>query len=142
MTLTGLDDDGNRKEWEMVPLRKLAGAIGSSYDGVNDTKGHLEVVSRLADLIEPSDSAQTVAEDMFGQMRHSTEQERIAYADMMARNSVELHPVDRDALLELADELSGDTLDVPAVYGTYLGGYVAACRDAARRIREALGVES
>lgn len=53
LTLTGFDDDGNRKEWEMVPLRKLAGAIGSSYDGVNDTKGHLEVVSRLADLIEP-----------------------------------------------------------------------------------------
>lgn len=46
---------------------------------------------------------------------------------------------DRDALLELADELSGDTLTVPAVYGTYMGGYVAACRDAARRIREALG---
>ena len=50
--------------------------------------------------------------------------------------------IDRDALLELADELSGATLTVPAVYGTYLSGYVAACHDVAHRIREALGVES
>lgn len=49
-------------------------------------------------------------------------------------------PVDREALLALADELSGDTFVVPAVYGTYAGGYVAACQDVARRIREALGV--
>ena len=47
---------------------------------------------------------------------------------------------DRDALLALAKELSGDVLVVPAVYGTYQSGYVAACQDIARRIREALGV--
>lgn len=47
---------------------------------------------------------------------------------------------DRDALLTLADELSGDTLVVPAVYDTYAGGYVAACQDVARRIREACGM--
>ena len=47
---------------------------------------------------------------------------------------------DRDALLALAGELSGDTLVVPAVYGTYAGGYVAACQDVARRIREACGM--
>ena len=47
---------------------------------------------------------------------------------------------DRDALLALADELSGDTLVVPAVYDTYAGGYVAACQDVARRIREACGM--
>lgn len=46
---------------------------------------------------------------------------------------------DRDALLKLADELSGDNLSVPAVYGTYVGGYVAACQDVASRIREACG---
>lgn len=54
--------------------------------------------------------------------------------------AVELTGIDRDALLALADELSGDTLDVPAVYGTCVGGYVAACRDVARRIREAMVV--
>ena len=48
--------------------------------------------------------------------------------------------IDRDALLELAKELSGNVLVVPAVYGTYQSGYVAACQDIARRIREALGV--
>lgn len=76
--------------------------------GLPDTSredGGAALYALLADLIEPSDSAQTVAGDMFGQMRHSTEQERVAYADMLARNSVELHPVDRDALLELADEM-------------------------------------
>lgn len=47
---------------------------------------------------------------------------------------------DRDALMEMADELTADAMPVPAVYGSYQSGYVAACRDVARRIREALGV--
>ena len=50
--------------------------------------------------------------------------------------------VDRGTLLELADELDGDALWVPLVKGTYAGGYVAACGDAARRIREACGEAS
>ena len=49
--------------------------------------------------------------------------------------------IDRDALLALAEELSGNILVVPAVYGTYQSGYVAACQDIARRIREACGEE-
>ena len=69
-------------------------------------------LSRLADLIEPSD--------------------HIGDSDKM---------VDRDALLALAEELSGNILVVPAVYGTYQSGYVAACQDIARRIREACGEE-
>ena len=48
---------------------------------------------------------------------------------------------DREALLALAEELSGNILVVPAVYGTYQSGYVAACQDIARRIREACGEE-
>ena len=49
---------------------------------------------------------------------------------------------DREALLALAEELSGNILVVPAVYGTYQSGYVAACQDIARSIREACGEES
>lgn len=98
--------------------------------GIEGYADWVGIAHRLADLIEPSDSAQTVAEDMFGQMRHSTEQEGIAYADMMARNSVELHPVDRDALLALADEMEQET---GSVCGVCMGR-------SARRIREALGV--
>lgn len=109
----------------------------------------MRVFARLADLIEPCNPSQTVAEDMFGQMRHSTEQERIAYADMMARNSVELHQVDRDALLALADEIerkADEALDESAysiseaVATSKLNEYTVR-NDIARRIREALGVQ-
>lgn len=89
-------------------------------------------ISRLADLIEPSipadpgeaglacvdafirehtekpvdrDTPQKVAEEMFGKMRHSTKEEADAYDAMLKSKSVELHPVDRDALLALADEM-------------------------------------
>lgn len=99
-------------------------------EGYEDWAG---IAHRLADLIEPNDSAQTVAEDMFGQMRHSTEQERVAYADMLARNSVELHPVDRDTLLELADRM-----EHMAGMGALLSAH--GLEMAAARIREALGV--
>ena len=62
--------------------------------------------------------------------------------DLLDRLADLIEPTcDRDTLLALADELSGDTLAVPAVYGTYLGGYVAACQDVARRIREACGMD-
>lgn len=96
--------------------------------GIEGYADWIGIAHRLADLIEPNDSAQTVAEDMFGQMRHSTEQERVAYADMLARNSVELHPVDRDALLALANEMGQET---GSVCGVCMG-------KSARRIREAL----
>lgn len=91
-----------------------------------------ELFARLADLIEPPcdrDTPQKVAEEMFGKMRHSTKEEADAYEAMIKSKSVEIHPVDRDALLELADELSKPMRD---------GGYSAGI---AKRIREALGVE-
>lgn len=67
----------------------------------------MALVSRLADLIEPScdrDTPQKVAEEMFGKMRHSTKEEADAYDAMLKSKSVEIQPVDRDALLELADD--------------------------------------
>ena len=90
-------------------------------------------VARLADLIEPSEpKVKCVAE-----VKVDGEQlEKLAHDA-----AVEYAGVDRDALLALAKELSGDVLVVPAVYGTYQSGYVAACQDIARRIREACGEE-
>ena len=109
--------------------------------------------NRLADLIEPScdrDAPQKVAEEMFGKMRHSTKEEADAYDAMLKSKSVELHPVDREALLDMEDEMfesatglaliseleeDADLKDLQTTMAKVLFGY-------ARRIREALGVES
>ena len=101
------------------------------------------VADRLADLIEPScdhDTPQKVTEEMFGKMRHPTKEEADAYDAMLKSKSVEIHPVDRDALLALADEIKNDTSRVDelqlGIYGScYLSGI-------ARRIRKALGVSN
>ena len=109
-----------------------------------------DAADRLADLIEPptqcpyyhSDrhycsihdvpaTPQKVAEEMFGKMCHSTKEEADTYDAMLKSKSVELHPVDRDALLALADEMEQET---GSVCGVCMG-------KTARRIREALGVE-
>lgn len=93
-------------------------------------------VGRLADLIEPGcdrDTPQKVAEEMFGKMRHSTKEEADAYGAMLKSKSVEIHPVDRDALLALADDIDkqtdGSMFDIWLEDGHYI----------ARRIREACG---
>lgn len=97
--------------------------------------------SRLADLIEPScdrDTPQKVAEEMFGKMRHSMKEEADAYDDMLKSKSVEIYPVDRDALLKLADEM-----DEVAQRRRSMGyeGFAIGDEDRASRIREALGVD-
>ena len=118
--------------------------------GCVDTEG--ECYAALADLIEPptqcpyyhSDrhycsihdvpaTPQKVAEEMFGKMCHSTKEEADAYDAMLKSKSVELHPVDRDALLALADEMENNTW-----YETGFDHHIAV--RFARRIREALGV--
>lgn len=97
-----------------------------------------ELHARLADLIEPScdrDTPQKVAEEMFSKMRHSTKEEADAYDAMLKSKSVEIHPVDREALLALAEDVDGAADDS--------GGFeplAGMLRDIARRIREALGV--
>ena len=100
-----------RRLRKAIGLTEFAEALGFNWTDDSDW-GWKDVSNLVADLIEPA-------------------QDHFADSDKM---------VDRDALLALAGELSGDTLVVPAVYGTYAGGYVAACQDVARRIREALGV--
>ena len=96
----------------------------------------VRVFARLADLIEPScdrDAPQKVAEEMFGKMRHSTKEEADAYDAMLKSKSVEIHPVDRDALLALADDIDKQTDG--SMFDAWLedGHYIA------RRIREAVG---
>ena len=100
-------------------------------------------VLRLADLIEPSipkdpGKAGLACVDAFiREMRHSTEEERGEYSAMLKKMSVELHPVDRDALLALADEM-----DKWALICDHYDRQVSPLDVAkyARRIREALGV--
>ena len=95
-----------------------------------------DAADRLADLIEPScdrEAPKKAAEEMFGKMRHSTKEEADAYDAMLKSKSVEIHPVDRDALLALADEM--DDL-AEAWGGKYPTNRVAAY---ARCIREACG---
>ena len=106
--------------------------------------------SRIADLIEPScdrDTPQKVAEEMFGKMRHSTKEEADAYDAVLKSKSVEIHPVDREALLALVDDMGRvrsrcehcnkmndcDWVDETVCLESYIDDY-------ARRIREALGV--
>ena len=103
-------------------------------------------VLRLADLIEPSRdryTPQKAAEEMFGKMRHSTKEEADAYDAMLKSKSVEIHPVDRDALLALADEIEygassddGEYHDLPA---TMVAAVARKQMEYARSIREACG---
>ena len=97
----------------------------------------VRVFARLADLIEPScdrDTPQKVAEEMFGKMRHSTKEEADAYGAMLKSKSVEIHPVDSDALLALADDL--DRMGDGSMYDPCISDEYGI----ARRIREILGV--
>lgn len=65
------------------------------------------------------------------EMRHSTKEEQDEYNAMLEKMSVEMHPVNRDALLALADELEQET---GSVCGVCMG-------KTARRIRKALGIK-
>lgn len=93
-------------------------------EGYEDWAG---IAHRLADLIMP-DRSQETAEETFGAMRHSTKEEQNQYNSMLEDMSVEMHPVDKDALLELADELDAEKNFI------LVGGY-------GDRIRKALGVD-
>ena len=99
--------------------------------GIKGYEDWVGIAHRLADLIEPScdrDAPQKVAEEMFGKMRHSTKGEADAYDAMLKSKSVEIHPVDRDALLALADEMN-----------ELCGPWRDCGEHYARRIRDACG---
>ena len=117
--------------WDMFDCKELACA--PEWDGHTPE----QAISRIASL-RPScdrDTPQKEAEEMFGKMRHSTKEEADAYDAMLKSKSVEIHPVDRDALLALADEMENNTW-----YETGFDHLIAA--RFARRIREALGMDA
>ena len=148
-------DDSERREVARR-LRELSGdstypdliGVIADHDGWYPAA---DAADRLADLIEPScdrDTPQKVAEEMFGKMRHSTKEEADAYEAMLKSKSVEIHPVDRDALLDMEDEMfesatglaliseleeDADLKDLQTTMAKVLFGY-------ARRIREACNV--
>ena len=116
-----------------IGLKEFAEVLGFNWTDDSDWVWN-DVSNLVADLIEPScdrDTPQKVVEEMFGKMRHSTKEEADAYEAMLKSMSVEIHPVDRDALLALADKLEEET---GPVCGVCTG-------NTARRIRDALGVE-
>lgn len=99
-----------------------------------------ELFERLADLVDPDVS--------IGRMRHSAEDEQEAYAAMMGRKSVELHPVDRGALLDLADNLSRQAETMMALKDKLSPMSAGSCKaqasdffDIASWIRKACGEE-
>ena len=98
----------------LMEIEKAIGTWRTSDDWPTPewlTGRNRDTAERLADLIEPScdrDTPQKVAEEMFGKMRHSTKEEADAYGAMLRSKSVEIHPVDRDALLALADEMEAN----------------------------------
>ena len=119
-------------------------------DTSREDGGH-ELYGALADLIEPScdrDTPQKVAEEMFGKMRHSTKEEADAYDAMLKSKSVELHPVDRDALLALADDLDSSAsmllkqndLDFNRKRRGMRREHAQSLMSASGRIREACGM--
>ena len=103
---------------------------------------HARLLGELADLIEPSipadpgEAGLACVDAFIREMRHSTEEERGEYSAMLKKMSVELHPVDRDALLALAKVLGGmgDRYNEHERYE--LGTTFKAIAD---RIREACG---
>ena len=93
----------------------------------NDAEQHDSeaVVRRLADLIEPSESGQNRDRNQDSVQKES----HIVQID---------HECDRDALLELADELEEDACWEVQTPGDTSGAW--RLKDACDRIREALGV--
>ena len=124
-----------------IGLHEFAEVLGFNWTDDSDWVWN-DVSNLVADLIEPScdrDTPQKVVEEMFGKMRHSTKEEADAYEAMLKSMSVEIHPVDRDALLALADELEWryEAAASPGELGYVNAGEMAEC---ASRIRDALGV--
>lgn len=103
---------------------------------------------RLADLIEPDstiptnpgEAALASVEGFVREMRHSTEEEQNEYSAMLKKMSVELYPVDRDALLLLADDMESFGSENDRTLRR-MGVVVDSWALCARRIRDALGVE-
>ena len=115
-----------------------------------DTPSVDVLFNRLADLIEPSmpsdpgEAGLASVDGFIREMRHSTKEEQDEYGAMLEKMSVEMHPVDRDALLALADEMyrDGKMQRERQKAGSHWFVDGLDVMEYAERIREALGVES
>lgn len=113
---------------EFIDCGEVENALGLVSD--DGAWYEAEGVTRLADLIEPSEpKVKCVAEVKFDGERL----EQLAYDA-----AVELTGIDRDALLTLADELEEDACWEVQTPGDTNGAW--RLKDACDRIREALGV--
>ena len=134
--------DGSRRA-SQTECEREACAWGVE-EGYDDGRGArtAKVPRKLADLIEPCcdrDTPQKVAEEMFGKMRHSTKEEADAYDYMLKSKSVEIHPVDRDALLALADEIDSIASFAEESGRASVSMGTGSLMEIERRIREAVG---
>lgn len=128
-------DEERREAARRLRVKLAEGSPHSIHESVcyalgkTENEGNWDVISRLADLIEPSEpKVKCVAEV-------KVDGERL---EKLAHDAaVELTGIDRDALLELADEC-GDASKAYAGDGHELTSKQFA--NVARRIRSALGM--
>ena len=124
--------DGIRYSDAICEVMACAGLTCVGGEDCHGSDEHPECVvrvfDRLADLIEPSIPA-------------DPGEAGLACVDAFIREHTE-KPVDRDALLALADEIEGPECVMRCCNGTYAGIMFVAINHEriARRIREALGV--
>lgn len=122
---------------------------GELYKNILDVieyghSGAMTPYGLLADLIDPTipaapgDTGLASVEGFIGKMRHSTKEEQDLYSGMLEKMSVELYPVDRDALLSLADEIDAN-VDRLLEDSSLLVGDVGLMRCYANSIRKSLG---
>ena len=118
--------DKNPVRHHMRVLYEVYAAVGLNDDDVDA----IDLFDRLADLIEPSGHECVPGECPLNvrEMRHSTKEEQAKYGAMLEKMSIGSHPVDRDALLSLADEIGTYRLPISGIA-------------VAEHIREALGVD-
>lgn len=119
--------DTNRVRHHLRVLYEVYEAVGISDD---DDADAIDLFDRLADLIEPSEpKVERVVEVKIDGERL----ERLAYDE-----AVELTGVDRDALLELADEMERSANETMAYFANFNNRDVI---EYARRIRKACGAD-
>lgn len=139
------------EKFEPDSVDRLADYIDPPYpDATASYKGwRAEVYDPDGVLASPSNVAvDLVRAHADGKMRHSTKEEQNEYSAMLEKMSVELHPVDRDALLEEVKELEkcawyfGLDFDEDEPLRDRLKEASEDFAGSADRIRKALGVES
>ena len=114
----------------------------------NSRRKELSMIIEPSIPSDPGEAGLMCVDAFIREMRHSTEEEREEYSAMLKKMSVELHPVDRDALLALANNLDSSAsmllkqndLDPNRKRRGMRRDHAKSLMAASDRIREALGV--